>query len=74
MTATQTYHVTGMTCQHCAHAVTEELTKLDGVNSVEVGLVPDGESAVTVTSQSPLAERMIAVALNEVGDYRLAGH
>jgi copper chaperone CopZ len=73
MTATQTYHVTGMTCQHCVHAVTEELTGLDGVSLVEVGLVPGGESVVTVTSQSPLAEQMIADVLGEAGDYRLAG-
>ena len=74
MAAMQTYHVTGMTCQHCVHAVTEELTTLDGVSSVEIGLVPGGESVVTVTSQSPLAEQMIAAALDEAGDYRLAGH
>ena len=74
MTATQTYHVTGMSCQHCVRAITEELTRLDGVSSVEIGLVPDGESLVTVTSQTPLAEQMIAAALDEAGDYRLAGH
>jgi copper chaperone len=72
MTATQRYHVTGMTCQHCVRAVTEELTRLGGVSSVEVGLVPGGESLVTVTSQTPLAEQMIAAALDEAGDYRLA--
>ena len=74
MTATQTYHVTGMTCQHCVHAVTEELTTLGGVSSVEMGLVPGGESLLTVTSQTPVAEQMIAAALDEAGDYRLAGH
>ncbi len=74
MTATQRYHVTGMTCQHCVRAVTEELTGLDGVSSVEVGLVPGGESQVTVASESPLAEQMIATALDEAGDYRLAAH
>jgi copper chaperone len=73
MTATQRYPVTGMTCQHCIRAVTEELTRLGGVSLVEVGLVPGGESVVTVTSQSPLAEQMIAAALDEAGDYRLAG-
>jgi len=73
MTATQRYHVTGMTCQHCVRAVTEELTRLGGVSSVEVGLVPGGESLVTVASESPLSEEMIAAALDEAGDYRLAG-
>jgi copper chaperone CopZ len=73
MTATQRYHVTGMTCQHCVRAVTGELTGLGGVSSVEVGLVPGGESLVTVASESPLSEEMIAAALDEAGDYRLAG-
>jgi copper chaperone len=74
MTAIQRYHVTGMTCQHCVRAVTGELTRLAGVSSVEVGLVPGGESPVTVTSQAPLGDQMIAAALDEAGDYRLAGH
>ncbi len=74
MTATQTYRVTGMTCQHCVRAVTEELTGLDGVSSVEIGLVTGGESLVTVASQTPLAEQMFAAALGEAGDYRLAGY
>jgi copper chaperone CopZ len=26
-----TYRVTGMTCEHCVRAVTEELARLDGV-------------------------------------------
>jgi len=73
MTATQRYHVTGMTCQHCVRAVTGELTGLGGGSSVEVGLVPGGESLVTVASESPLSEEMIAAALDEAGDYRLAG-
>ena len=39
MTST-TYHVTGMTCEHCVKAVTEELTELPGVSAVTVTLVP----------------------------------
>jgi len=27
---TVTYQVTGITCEHCVHAVTEELTNLGG--------------------------------------------
>jgi copper chaperone len=72
MTAT-TYAVTGMTCAHCVRAVTEELTRLGGVTGVDVDLVPDGESTVTVTSAVPLAEQAVGAALREAGDYRLAG-
>jgi copper chaperone len=71
VTAT-TYVVTGMTCEHCVHAVTEELTRLDGVTGVTVELVPGGQSAVTVTSDAPLPADAVSAALDEAGDYRLA--
>ena len=69
---TQTYNVTGMTCGHCAHAVTTELQALDGVSAVDVDLVAGGTSAVTVTSEAPLDEAKVAEALDEAGDYKLA--
>jgi len=67
-----TYHVTGMTCQHCVNAVTGELAALGGVSSVVVDLAPGGESVVTVTSDAPLAQQAVAAALDEAGDYHLA--
>ena len=38
MSVTSTYSVTGMTCEHCVAAVTEEVGRLDGVQSVHVDL------------------------------------
>jgi copper chaperone CopZ len=71
MTST-TYHVTGMTCEHCARAVTAELSALDGVSEVTVDLVPGGTSAVTVvTAAAPLTAPDIEAALDEAGQYRL---
>ena len=70
---TATYKVTGMTCEHCAHAVSTELKSLDGVSDVRVDLTPGGQSAVTVTSQAPLPSEAVSAALDEAGDYRLAG-
>jgi copper chaperone len=70
---TQTYSVTGMTCGHCASAVREELEAVAGVNQVEVDLVAGGTSTVTVTSDAPLEEATVAEALDEAGDYKLAG-
>jgi copper chaperone len=72
MTATS-YKVTGMSCEHCANAVTSELSSLDGVTAVTVDLVPDGLSLITVTSKRPLADEAVAVALDQAGDYRLGG-
>jgi copper chaperone CopZ len=69
---TRTYAVTGLTCDHCAHAVRTEVGALPGVAAVEVDLVPGGASAVTVTSDRPLADTDLAGALDEAGDYALA--
>ncbi len=68
-----TYRVTGMTCEHCLRAVSGELRALDGVSGVAIDLVPGGASAVTVTSGELLARQVVADALDEAGDYRLAG-
>jgi copper chaperone CopZ len=62
-----------MTCEHCVHAVTEELTGLDGVTEVSVVLAPGGDSKVSVTSDAPLSEQAVAAALDEAGDYQLVG-
>ena len=70
----QTYQVKGMTCEHCVHAVTSELHSLDGVRDVAVELIPGGLSAVTVTSAGPLTAEAVAEALDEAGDYQLAGN
>jgi copper chaperone len=67
-----TYHVTGMTCEHCTRAVKAELSALDGVAGVTVDLVPGGASAVTVESSAPLAGAAVVATLDEAGDYRLA--
>jgi len=69
-----TYQVTGMTCEHCVHALTEELQNLSGVTGVTVDLVPGGKSAVTVTSEPQLSRDSVAAALDEAGDYQLAGY
>lgn len=67
-----TYAVTGMTCEHCVKAVTQEIAVLDGVTGVAVDLVADGVSRVTVTSRAPVPPAAVARALDEAGDYHLA--
>jgi copper chaperone len=69
---TMTYDVTGMTCEHCVRAVTEELGALASVEQVTVALVPDGTSAVTITSGQPLPDQAVTDALDEAGGYQLA--
>lgn len=71
MTETSTYAVAGMTCEHCVAAVRNGLTGLDGVERVEVELVPEGDSKVTVVSAGPLDRRIVRSAVAGAG-YRLA--
>lgn len=66
--STWTGTVTGMTCGHCVASVTEELTELDGVESVDVVLET---GAVTVLSEQPLDPEAVANAITEAG-YALA--
>ena len=65
---TTTYSVTGMTCDHCVRAVTEELDKVAGVVDVQVDL---GAGQVTVVSDEPLEDADVAAAVDEAG-YELA--
>ena len=70
--STQTFDVVGMTCGHCASAVTEELKSLDGVRDVQVDLVAGGTSVVTVEAERELTPAEVTSALDEAGDYSLA--
>ena len=51
---TTTYRVEGMTCDHCVHAITREISAIDGVHGVHVTLAT---GQVAVTSESPVAGR-----------------
>jgi copper chaperone CopZ len=71
MSTTTTYSVSGMTCGHCTSSVTEELSKLVGVQDVKIDLVAGGTSTVHVTSESALDEAAVRDAVDEAG-YELA--
>lgn len=68
MAVTSTYTVTGMTCEHCVGAVTQEISTIDGVGDVRVDLA---SGAVTVTSDGPLSADAVRAAVDEAG-YELA--
>ncbi len=61
---TATYVVSGMTCEHCVKAVTEEMLALPGVADVKVELT---SGAVVVHSQAPLERAAVAAAVDEAG-------
>lgn len=61
------YLVEGMTCGHCVSSVTEEVSDVDGVDSVSVELNVGGSSRVTVVSSRPVSEDSIRAAVTEAG-------
>ncbi len=62
-----TISVSGMTCDHCVDAVTEELTGLKGVQSVSIDLNAGGVSEVTIVSTLTLEPAEIGEAVAEAG-------
>jgi copper chaperone len=68
MNIIQTYDVVGMTCDHCARSVGNEIRKIDGVDDVTVDLA---SGLVTVESVGDLAAAEVASAVAEAG-YELA--
>jgi copper chaperone CopZ len=64
----QNYTVTGMTCDHCVRAVTQELEKLPGVTFVAIEL---STGRVTVRSEADLDGAAVAAAVDEAG-YEMA--
>ena len=61
---TSTYTVRGMTCEHCVRSVTEEVGALPGVTGVEVRLE---SGRVTVSSEHPVDDGAVRVAVAEAG-------
>ena len=62
-----TYDVTGMTCGHCAQAVSTEVSAVGGVTGVEV----DVETGKVVVEGDGFTDAQIAEAVDEAG-YALA--
>ena len=71
MSATQRFEATGLTCGHCARAVSQELMALDGVLDARVEVVSGGASAVTVVTERELSDDEVVAALEEAGEYVL---
>jgi copper chaperone len=64
------YTVAGMSCAHCAGAVSGELRALAGVRDVQVDV---STGRVTVTSDEPLPEPVVRAAVEEAGYQLVAG-
>ncbi len=62
--STERYTVVGMTCEHCVHAVTEEVSAVPGVHDVAVDL---DSGRLTVVSSDEVPFAAIAAAVDEAG-------
>jgi copper ion binding protein len=61
---TETFRVEGMTCDHCRHAVTTEVSAVPGVETVTVDVEA---GTVTVSADQPVDQSDIAAAVDEAG-------
>jgi copper chaperone len=68
MNIIQTFDVVGMTCDHCARSVGNEIRKINSVDAVDVDLVT---GVVTITSSGHVSVADVATAVTEAG-YALA--
>ncbi len=59
------YTVSGMTCNHCVHAVTEEVSAVPGVTGVDVSLET---GKLDITSDAPVDFDRIVEAVYEAGE------
>lgn len=60
----QIYTVTGMTCGHCAAAVTREVRRIDGVDDLTVDVTT---GILTVSVTDAVSDDAIAAAVDEAG-------
>lgn len=63
MSHTATYTVPDMSCEHCKAAVTEELSAVEGVESVQVDL----DSKLVSVTGGPLDDAALRAAISEAG-------
>lgn len=64
MTIATEFQVTGMSCEHCERAVRGEVSKLAGVEGVEVSAQT---GRLVISSSAPLADADVLAAVDEAG-------
>ncbi|PQZ95131.1 metal-binding protein [Arthrobacter sp. MYb227] len=62
-----TLKIDGLTCGHCVSSVTEELSEVPGVFTVEVVLAAGGTSTATLTTSAPIENSVLEAAISEAG-------
>ena len=62
--STTTFLGPGMTCGHCTKAVTDEVSKINGVTNVDIDL--DTKTVVVTATDTPSWDELVA-AVDEAG-------
>ena len=63
MSEAKTFNVPGMHCGHCAAAITQEVSSVEGVDAVDVDL----EAKVVTVRGDALSDRALREAIEEAG-------
>ena len=63
MSETVTYRVPGMSCEHCKTSVSEELSAVEGVESVDVDL----QTKLVRVAGAALDDSALRAAIDEAG-------
>jgi len=69
MTTTITYKIPNISCGHCVHTITSEVSDLEGVKSVVADFI---SKQATITYEPPATEEKIKSVLAEI-NYPVAG-
>lgn len=64
MATTNEYRVTGMSCGHCESTVRGEVSKLHGVEQIDVSAA---SGRLVITSAEPLTDADVLAAVDEAG-------
>lgn len=64
MTQTIEYQVTGMSCGHCEASVREEVSKIDGVDRIDVSAKT---GVLVIESGAPIDDAAVIAAVDEAG-------
>ena len=62
--STSHYTVVGMTCDHCVASVSEEVSEVPGVETVQVELAT---GALTITTTQPVPDAAVKAAVEDAG-------
>jgi copper chaperone CopZ len=62
--ATTTFRVTGMSCSHCERAITDEVSKIDGVENLHVSAQT---GLLSIEADTGIDDEAVLAAVDEAG-------